>query len=260
MIARFSPPVVLVGLLCLLPICLSAQESAQQLLQSALYKQQVEGDLDGAIELFASITERPGQDRAIVARALLQLGLAYETLGSPDAGLTYRNLVRDYPDQGELVAQARERLASLSPGGDMPPPIARADDGLVARRIWGDPMAWWIMAGSVAPNGREIAATYWQVNRPGNSGDLVVVDAETGEVRVVGETMAGSPDGSTGDTYVNGFLWSHDGSRLAYSEWTYGLDPDFQALHVVNADGSGHRIVSNTPQNAALRPRAWSSD
>jgi Tol biopolymer transport system component len=121
-------------------------------------------------------------------------------------------------------------------------------------------MAWWLMAGSVSPSGREIAATYWVVNRPGNTGDLVVVDAETGAVRVAGETMAGTPDGSSGDTYVNGFVWANDGSRIAYSEWNFDSAPGFQALHVANSDGSGHRIVSNNPQNADLRPRAWSSD
>src|SRR5262245_34289931 len=49
--------------------------------RAALHKQQVEGDLGGAIELYKSIASSKTADRTVKARALLQLGACYEKLG-----------------------------------------------------------------------------------------------------------------------------------------------------------------------------------
>jgi hypothetical protein len=241
------------AVLALLAPGVQAQD-AHELFQQALLSERVGSHPEGSIELYLRVATET-TDRELAAQALLRAGGLYEVLGSSNAAPTYERLVRDYADQPDLVADARNRLAALSPASDQP---GGAEDGLVARRIWGERMNWWLMAGSVSPNGREIAATDWVGTGPGNYGDLIVVDAETGARRVAGETEAGSRDGSSADTYVNGFVWSRDGTRLAYSEWNFDTDPGFQALHVVNADGSGHRVVSNNPQNADLRPRAWS--
>ena len=48
-------------------------------LKAAIYKETVDGDLKGAIELYRKISH--GADRAVAARALVRMGQCYEKLG-----------------------------------------------------------------------------------------------------------------------------------------------------------------------------------
>jgi len=241
---------IFVGLLCLNAVPASAQQSAEEMLQSALYKQEIEGDLAGAIALFETITEQHPDNRAVAARALLHLGLAYETLGLREAERAYRGLLSNYPEQSDAVNRAMERLAALSPNTPVEP------SGLVAHRLWRSSA---ILPGALSPNGREVAEVLWSDFQ--DEGDLGVMSLETGELRIVGKTR-GRSDG--GDTYVEAFAWSPSGDRIAYSEVDVGVrgarKTHHMDLHVVDADGSGHRIVSDDTQNVKLYPRAWSSD
>ena len=134
-------------MLCLSATPLVGQQTAEELLQAALYKQQVEGDLSAAIELLSTLAEDFSEHRAVAARALVQLGLAHETLGSTEAEHAYRRVVSDYPDQTEAAERARARLAVLSPE-----PGAEAE-GLVARRRWSLPDGG-VPLGAVSPDGR----------------------------------------------------------------------------------------------------------
>jgi Tol biopolymer transport system component len=241
---------------------LSAQQSAADALQSALYKQQVEGDLEGAISLYAMIAVDHAGDRAIAARALLQMGLAYETFGSEEAVAAYRDLLARYPDQTSATERARDRLAILRPE-----PSERAGQdvaGLVARRLWST-RGNFFTPGAVSPDGREVVYVQWQRTlEPGNSGFLVAEDVATGEQRVVGRSGGGralGPDGTYRegeDTYVKSAIWSRDGARVAYSEWANTWDHD--VIHVVDADGANDRVVSDNTQNAEVSVKAWSSD
>ena len=71
------------------------QQTPGELLQSALYKQQVEGDLEGAVTILEGLIEDFGQHREIAARALVQIGLAHAKLGSTSAQAAYRRVVAD---------------------------------------------------------------------------------------------------------------------------------------------------------------------
>jgi len=54
----------------------------------------------------APLSNHPAR-RATVATALLRMGQCHEKLGNAEARTAYERLVRDYADQGEIVAQAR---------------------------------------------------------------------------------------------------------------------------------------------------------
>ena len=58
-----------------------AQQSAGVLLQSGLYKEDVNGDLEAAIKIYEQVLKESPQDRAVVAKALIQMGGCYEKLG-----------------------------------------------------------------------------------------------------------------------------------------------------------------------------------
>src|SRR4051794_22584180 len=75
--------------------------------RDALHKQQVEGDLNGAIKLYQSIIASK-TDRATKAKALLQLAGCYDTLGQKSESL-YQQIVHDFADQ-PAAKQAAEKL------------------------------------------------------------------------------------------------------------------------------------------------------
>ena len=88
-------------------------QSGHELFQQALSKERAEGKLQEAIALYQRVVEVAAADHALAAKALLQLGRCYETLGNTEARTAYERLIARYPDQTDLVAQARSRLAAL---------------------------------------------------------------------------------------------------------------------------------------------------
>src|SRR5215831_2498334 len=93
----------------------TAQKVSESELQfrEALHKQQVTGDLPAAIKLYQNIAASKTADRAVRARALLQLAGCYEALGK-QAETIYQQIVRDFADQ-PAASQARAKLAALRP-------------------------------------------------------------------------------------------------------------------------------------------------
>src|SRR4030042_3243842 len=84
------------------------------LLRAAIEKEEVDGDLQGAIDLYKQIVAKHGDTRTIAAKALVRLGGCYEKLGEEQAGLAqkaFETVVKNYPDQTEAVNLAKERLS-----------------------------------------------------------------------------------------------------------------------------------------------------
>ena len=82
-------------------------------LEAAIHKEIVMGDLQGAIGQYQSLLEPPVKDRAVAARALLQMGECLDKLGQgKEAYGTYRRVVNEFADQAAIAAEARVRLAA----------------------------------------------------------------------------------------------------------------------------------------------------
>ena len=110
---RIAGVVALVAGSLALQVQVSAQTTrdAEKQFRAAQYKQQVQGDLKGAIEDYKKLAQGP--DRMLAARALLAMGETYQALGAPDARGVYAEIVRDFTEPKEVVATARARLAEL---------------------------------------------------------------------------------------------------------------------------------------------------
>ena len=158
------PLLTSLAMLILFATSATAQQTPAELLQSALYKQQIEGDLEGAAEILKSLIDNFPQHRDIAARALVQLGRVHETLGSTRAESAYRRVLNDYPDQQEQVVVARSRLAALRQ-----PATVVAASGVVVRQVWTRP------ALAVSPDGRYLVFK--------DKEDLAVHDLRTGANR-----------------------------------------------------------------------------
>ena len=221
---------LLISLAMLLTLAAPAvgQQTPGELLQSALYKQQVEGDLEGAVTILEGLIEDFGQHREIAARALVQLGLAHETLGSTGAQRAYQRIVSDYPDQQEQVVVARSRLAALT----QPATVVEAS-GTVVRQVWTG------RALDVSPDGRYLVFK--------DDGDLAVHDLSTGENRRLA--------GANGRVSARPAI-SPDGRQVAYLSW----DRDDSELRLRDLDGSRPRVLVSNPEVPWLEPYAWSPD
>jgi len=100
-------------------------KSASVLLQEGLYAEEVDGDLDAAIKIYAQIIKDGSAQRSHVAQALYHQGMCYmKKQQEPQARLAFEKLVTEYSDQTNIVSKAKPLLQELSeadPAALMPP-------------------------------------------------------------------------------------------------------------------------------------------
>jgi tetratricopeptide repeat protein len=97
----------LIVVLALVSLRAGDEKKASVLMQAALAKETVQGDLKGAIDLYESAVTEAGSNRALAARALVGLGDAQLKLGNAQARKIYEQIVREYADQKDAVVIAR---------------------------------------------------------------------------------------------------------------------------------------------------------
>jgi len=107
--------VALVGLAATLMIAGSdaAAATLSDLLEQGIYSEETKGDIDGAIRIYQEIVADNKAGQTVAAQA--QYRLAVCLLKKRDqAGATaaFEKLIKDYPDEKELIAAAREYLPS----------------------------------------------------------------------------------------------------------------------------------------------------
>ena len=219
------------------PAAPALAQQGQDLYQQALRKENVEGDLRAAIELYQRIAREFAEDRALVARALVHMGLSYEKLGEPEAQAVYQRVLRDYADQRDAVQQAQARIAAAD--------SRVQQDGLVARRVWDGPEV--DLFGAVSSDGQLLTYVDW------STGDLAIRDLTTGETRRL--TNTGYPE------YAMFSILSPDGTRVAY-EWSGATAPGESRweLRIIGVDGSEPRVLYHDPGGPLVEPKAWTPD
>ena len=235
--AKMSVCILAVGLIC--ASSGFAQESAEQLYQSALYREEIEGDLDRAIEIYESIVKDYPGNRSIAAKALYHIGLCYEKLGKREAQKAYQRIIQEFPDQLDVAAQARARLAEL----ERPEKIIYPK-GILIRQVWSDSLV--ELDGSPSPDGKYFAYTDW------NTGDLALRELSTGESRRLTDKAS-----LESNVYALWPVVSPDNKLLAYN-WFHqnGLCD----LCVIGLDGSNQRIILAHNDTLNQETVAWSSD
>jgi hypothetical protein len=120
---RLLVAVMLAAIAIGVPVTAQRVSESELLLREALHRQQVQGDLPGAIKIYQQIVSAKDANRAVAARALLELAGCYEKLGQQAEGV-YQRIVREFGDQ-PVAVQARARLAALRPAASAPAMILR---------------------------------------------------------------------------------------------------------------------------------------
>src|ERR1051326_7139361 len=81
------------------PLAAQGPEAAESLMQVAVKREVVDGDLNGAIKQYAAIVSKYAKtDRAVTAKALVKMAECYQKLGNAESRRIYEQVIRDYAD------------------------------------------------------------------------------------------------------------------------------------------------------------------
>jgi len=215
------------------------QQTAEQLYQSALYKEEIEGEMDAAIKIYETVIKQYPENRSVVAKTYLHIGLCHEKLGNAEARKSYERVVSDYADQTEPTKLARERLSALSIAGAGT--IERTEPAM--SRIW---VAGKNLIVGSSQNGRYIAIY------SNETGDLWIHDLQSGEDRQITHEASGVEYRfAAGSAAI-----SPDGKQIAYS-WQ---NKSYVELRISAIDGSNMRVIHNGQDGRSMFPHIWVTD
>jgi Tol biopolymer transport system component len=215
---------------------LSAQDNKASIaLTAAIYEEEVTGNLNKAVDLYLGILKKHSDDRPVAAKTLYHLGLVNEKMGKQKASEYFTRLVNTYPDQADMVALAKTKLASLTGATS-----GSGSSTLSVRRVWSGAD----VTGKVSPDGRFVSCTDWE------TGDIAFHDLLTGQNRRL-------TDGSNPDATIEYSVPSPDSKSIAY----YWSNDDSYDLRVVGLDNSKPKVLKTSGKEIHhFVPIAWSPD
>jgi len=92
----------------------SAGGSASVLLQEGLYAEEIEGDLDGAIKIYEQVLAEAKDIEQAAGQATYRIGICFLKKGDKaKAAEHFQSIVREYRNNEQLVARAKEQLNKL---------------------------------------------------------------------------------------------------------------------------------------------------
>lgn len=205
----------------------SGQTTPQEMLNKAIYEEEVNGNLEEAIKLFLEIVEKNSTNRTITAEAFYHLGLTNEKLGNKKAKEYYQKVVNNFADQPEFVRIAKERLSRLVIAEkELETPL----EPKFTKINIPTELSLYV---KLSPDGKELAVVsdkkLWKLPLSGN----------------LGPGFAGTPNQINTDR-INvdrqaGLSWSYDGKWIAFNELplndTLLQKKGFQNIYVVPAEG-----------------------
>ena len=214
-----------------------AAQKGYDLFQQALAKERAEGKPQEAIAIYQQVVKEAGTDRALAARALIQMAGCYEKVGSSEARRTYLRVVTDFADQLQQVTIAKTKLAAAEGAANAPAPNREP----AVRAITLPP------TGVVSPDGTKVAYIERRI--------LYVRPLEGGTPT----TLLEPP---TGDHVGDPFVWSRDSRRLAVNlcgNATPASPSNKCDQRVIEADASASRTILPR-RTEGIDPIDWSPD
>lgn len=118
--------------------------------------------------------------------------------------------------------------------------------GLVSRQVKADGEEIDTSSGAPSPDGRYISGVDWR------TGDLAILEIETGLARRITHTLKGSDEYNASSSAP-----SPDGDRIAYA---WANEGDVVDLRIINLDGSKPRVVSRDRAVDHIQIGNWSAD
>jgi Tol biopolymer transport system component len=221
---------------------LSAQQTAGEMFQEALFLEEAEGDLEKAIELYQKILDQFPEERQVAVKAQLHIGLCYEKLGLKEAREAFEKVIANFPDQEEEVKIARQKLARLVKAKAV---IEDKKTELSMQKVFTGVNQ--DFEGAPSPDGRYLSTVDWE------TGDLAIKEIPSGQM----QRLTHKHNWVESQEYALVSVWSPDGKKLAYS-W---MNEDrFFELRVIGLDGSEPQVLYRNKENFYVQPFDWSPD
>lgn len=234
-------PIVLLIILVIGILSPLRAQTPEAQFQQGLIKEEGEGSLQEAIDIYIKVASDESVGRPLQATALLHIGLCYEKLGRTEAEKTYRNLIQNFPDQDETVKIARKQLSLLS---QYESKIITKPEELNIRKVWEGQED---LLGDLSPDGRYLSFTDWE------TGDLAIYEIASGKTRRL--TNKGTWDDN--NEYSEDSRWSPDSRYI-----TYGWCDDTGAydLRIIGLEDSEPKVIYKPKDANYIVPRDWSPD
>jgi Tol biopolymer transport system component len=237
--------VVTIFVAALLAAAVSATGVARQaedpgvMLRAAIEKEEVEGDLQGAIELYKGIVSRHSGQAAVAAKAQLRIGKCYEKLGNAEAVKAYEAVLSKFPKEADAVAEARNRLAELR---------KEKPAGLTMTRLY-PPDAGQLEGPTLSPDGTKLAG----VEISGDTGqNLALYDLTTGKTE-----MLTHYNWDKGSSSVWVPIWSPTGREIVHQANPF-VDGAGYELHITDLAGRSRVLMKNP--DGGVAPCDWLAD
>jgi len=219
---------------------LTAQE-AEKLFQQGMMKEEAEGNLTEAIEIYSQLAEDASVDREFRANALLHIGICNEKLGKKNANTYYEKVISNYSDQPEMVKLAQERLLVISTLMD---PISKKRM-LTVQKLYSSKDFY----GGVSHSGKYVTFTDW------GDANLYYIDILTKEKKPV--TTIGTWEKPI--KYADYSIWSPDDKKIAYGWYDQSVAAKGYQLKIWNKETEKTETVIKV-DNSFVWPVEWTKD
>lgn len=229
---------LIISIFCLAVILnVSGQTKPQEMLNKAIYQEEVNGNLEEAIKIYLEIVNNNSTNRTVTAEAFCHLGLTNEKLGNKKAMGYYEKVVNNFEDQPEFVRIAKERLSKLVVAEQV---LETPKATTIQKVMSGETTIMW---GAVSPNGRFL--TYSDPKTL----NLAIRELATGKKSIITNDAAENPD-----QFNMGSVISPDSKQIAYA-W-YKNNHEIRILDIDNPQPK--TLYANKDED--IWPCAWSPD
>ncbi|NQU27201.1 MAG: hypothetical protein HQ528_02815 [Candidatus Marinimicrobia bacterium] len=212
-------------------------QNPELLFQQGLVKEEGEGSLYEAIELYIKIVDNQDADKSIKAKALLHVGLCYEKLGRTEATKAYQNLVDNFPGQKNEVAIARERLSLLLSAVQ----ATAIPKSVTLQKVWsgGVTIGW----GAISPDGQFI--TY----SDSETDNLAIRELSNGKTSILTKEAGEDPL-----QFNMGSTVSPNSKQVAYAWYKNNHE-----IRLIEVDDPHPKVLYGN-EDEDVYPCAWSPD
>ncbi|MBC8184011.1 PD40 domain-containing protein [candidate division KSB1 bacterium] len=239
-------------------VSLCFAQTPSQLFQQALLKENGEGDLKAAVEIYEKIVGDTEADRSLRAKALLHVGICWEKMGKETAEKTYKRIISEFADQAGSVIEAKTRLSNLQQNDH------ERSAGLSLTKVWSKFGIVPKNLRSISPDGKFISATH-------QSNGFCLVDLDAKKIKYLTdykerekELYEKNPSQAKIDSFYNseklaaGSAWSKDGKRFVYT-WCNWSGKDSE-LRIMTVDGKIEKTFSVFKNMTWPIVEDWASD
>lgn len=229
---------ILTTFLVSLTVSKSYSQEADQLFQKGLMKENGEGNLQEAIQIYDQVVSDEAAENAIKAKAQLHIGMCYEKLGKEEAIKAYELVLQNYTNYEDEVQLANMRLSGLR---------AQDSEDLAVIKLFEDGSS--MENSSLSPDGTKLAGVVFNEGQ-----NIAVYDRIKNEnINITGYdwTSAGH-----GWTYYP--VWSPDGKEIAYEFGTH--NGQNHEIRISDLAGKTRTIYESKFKIGQIISRQWSLD